>query len=593
MSENLSVEDQENFMYSVAMQRYMGRGWPEASYSRLRHGTIVWLKEYVGDDMAYYEIRHQAHDAISKINGRNDVEDVDYIDMDNHYNAAEFSYLSISRDVATQVAIIYFEHLRDYLKARETGDQKIDEIRQQVATSAHLLLRQIETIIPNFPLSDRTEENRDYVRPDLNLLIDFDRISRESGFVNVFTVSNLDKFEAIAADENSLGVSQNTYSGLRPIDILHYLNSSKDVALYEQEGVSDPKPFTVINVDGTVDIDLEREVQMTTGLDMAIETISDQEQKKLVEQIIFSSQATPFDNVDLTKETLARNDLLPKWMVHFGDTTVYLTDKLFTKVSEKKPRPNTIIYIEDKERGLVARSCYKSRSQTVWRLLPAYRRNHFHKGHGEEQLTLTPEIQRALNYLCKTEQIKEAEVVFYGAAKNGHSLAASFQSEIKREPITLGEGFFDDNYSKRPKKVDPKDPESFKFDDEEDKPDFSGLIDSWTEENDLNGLVTFELFESKNSRLRYLFCRDTRGRAWITGIDLKDAKMTSQGIKEQWVRGGDLCTPVFEYWKQAGGYANSNFQAGEEEQYYDMYKNYLSHIPIIQEYQASVATRAA
>ena len=595
MSESLSYEEQEDFIYKVATQRYLDTDFEgyDGDYR-----TSRWLQKCIDNPRIYYDFvdqfRKEVKRQLSGLNRNPNPGNVSRrVNFNNRALCANEPNLVIARDVVTHLAVEYFKNLYDYLKARETDEQEIDEIRQEVSASAHLLLRQLERAVPNFSLDERIEKVRDYIRPNLKLLIDFDRVSRETGLINTFTVSDLKNFEAIASEEGSLGVTQNTYSGLRPIDILCNLNDLEDVSLHEQGKSSDSKPFMVINADGTVDIDLEREVLLETGLDMAIEEISDKEQEELAKKIAFSAQASSYETVNLTRETLEQNGLLPKWIVRFGDTTIYLTDKLFREESEKKQRPKTIIYIKDEEKGIVARPCYKSYSQVVWRLLPAYSGSWYNKANGEEQLTLTPELQRALSYLCQTEQMKEAEVIFYGATKQGGSLAKSFQAETKCEPVTLGQGFFKEVSLSKPRKVDPKNPESFKFDDEEDKPDFSNLIDSWTEEVDFCGVVTFELFESKNGRLRYLFCRDKRDRAWIPGIDLKDAKMTSQGIKEQWVCGGDLCTPVFEYWEQADGYGNHNYGAGEDRQYTDMYENYLRPIPLIQEYQASVAGRAA
>jgi hypothetical protein len=178
--------------------------------------------------------------------------------------------------------------------------------------------------------------------------------------------------------------------------------------------------------------------------------------------------------------------------------------------------------------------------------------------------------------------MKDAESVFSGMASS-YTRADSFREEINATPIKLGTGFH--HSQSRKKKVDPKSPDSFQFSDENDKPDFSEAVDSWTEEAVIYGITTFDVFRSRNNRLRYIFCRDSKERAWIAGIDIKDEGVTSQGIKKQWVEASDLCTPAFEYWKQTDGYENDDLTANQN-QYVDMYANYIQYIPLVQEYQA-------
>lgn len=76
-----------------------------------------------------------------------------------------------------------------------------------------------------------------------------------------------------------------------------------------------------------------------------------------------------------------------------------------------------------------------------------------------------------------------------------------------------------------------------------------------------------------------MFCKDSRNRAWIGGIE-KIAETISTGLNEQWVAGGDLTTPAFEYPSQASRYGNSRLM---NLGYVDMFNNYMSKIPVIQE----------
>jgi hypothetical protein len=53
------------------------------------------------------------------------------------------------------------------------------------------------------------------------------------------------------------------------------------------------------------------------------------------------------------------------------------------------------------------------------------------------------------------------------------------------------------------------------------------------------------------------------------------------GVRKKWVKGENLTTPAYEYFTQDGGYGNTSKTNGR---YVDMFKNYLSKVPVIQEY---------
>jgi hypothetical protein len=119
----------------------------------------------------------------------------------------------------------------------------------------------------------------------------------------------------------------------------------------------------------------------------------------------------------------------------------------------------------------------------------------------------------------------------------------------------------------------------------EQSPDFSKLIDSWQQDTSLYGPITIEIFLSNDGELKFMFCKDEKGRAWIGGVE-NDSEIQSTGLRKSWIDGDDLMTPAYEYLHpssdQTGGYGNENMKAGQY--YVDMFKNYLSKIPVIQEY---------
>jgi hypothetical protein len=125
-------------------------------------------------------------------------------------------------------------------------------------------------------------------------------------------------------------------------------------------------------------------------------------------------------------------------------------------------------------------------------------------------------------------------------------------------------------------------PEQLVFNNSDDAPNFSETGLAWTENTELYGPVQIETFRSKNNKLQYMFCRDSRNRVWIGGIE-NDSKITPVGLRESWINGGDLTTPAFEYYDYDGGYGSDKVRSRN---YVDMYENYLSKIPVIKEYLA-------
>ncbi|MDP2695726.1 MAG: hypothetical protein Q8O87_00550 [bacterium] len=115
-------------------------------------------------------------------------------------------------------------------------------------------------------------------------------------------------------------------------------------------------------------------------------------------------------------------------------------------------------------------------------------------------------------------------------------------------------------------------------------PDFSNLITSWEQETGLYGKIRIEAFSSNDGKFKFMFCSDSANRVWIGGIEA-EGEVQSSGLNKAWVDGGDLTTPAYEYKlshaDQTGGYGND---AMKKESYVDMYKNYLSKIPVIKQY---------
>ncbi|MGI5897961.1 MAG: hypothetical protein ACOX6Q_02265 [Candidatus Dojkabacteria bacterium] len=122
----------------------------------------------------------------------------------------------------------------------------------------------------------------------------------------------------------------------------------------------------------------------------------------------------------------------------------------------------------------------------------------------------------------------------------------------------------------------------------EESPNFSNSIAKWNYSTPLLGKITAEVFDSNNGKLRYIFCRNEFGASWIANIEVNNSEITSTGLKKEWVYSPDLTTPPIERGQQTDVYFGEKISGTK---YYDMYKNYLSKIPVIQEYEKYLAAK--
>lgn len=299
-------------------------------------------------------------------------------------------------------------------------------------------------------------------------------------------------------------------------------------------------------------------------------------------KITISPDASTWCGKEATKELFKKVGWYPKWKVPVGDSCVYLPE---VKYDFRHGDSRRIVGYVEAGGKVVARSFYQSKSQGVWRILPSYRGDNvkgelewLHKLYGEDYLTLPSEAQKALATKVKEGgkgSEAEVDVAFFGTCKfidpTKSYVIDRFNSPYHLDGNERGE----DNEKIPPDGLDIKK--------EEEKPDFSREIDSWEENTHLYGKIKVSVFHSKNSKIRYTFCEEASGKVWIGGIELVNASLLDNGMRETWVERGDLTTPSYEYYDQAGEYKNNKDQ--KDFTYTDVYKNYLSHIPIIKEYK--------
>ena len=311
-----------------------------------------------------------------------------------------------------------------------------------------------------------------------------------------------------------------------------------------------------------------------------IETIEDKEAEKILGKV--EIHGNDFMGKFLTPEVLKEEGLLPKHKIRIGDSMVWFSSSGYEL---DEGRVAVVGYV-GKQGKVTARSYYRSNSQGVWRYLPDYQMSEdgeiewYGKGHSEESVTLPVVMQKALSEITREGMPvlrlkKNPDFIFAGTAQKVGKGGGEYYREIEATPKKLEGGF----YAERGKTP----PEQIRLA-EEQSPDFQKLLTSWEQKTSVYGQISVEVFPSKDGKLKFMFCKDAAGRAWIGGIE-DDSETQSTGLKKSCVEGGDLATPAYEYktgrTDQTGGYGNDKMKNGS---YVDMYENYLKKIPVIQEY---------
>lgn len=301
----------------------------------------------------------------------------------------------------------------------------------------------------------------------------------------------------------------------------------------------------------------------------------------------------------LTKSILEKYDLLPRHEVVIDDLKINISRPYRIGYD----RIAVVGYMHSGDR-VVAKSFYRSNSQGVWRYLPNYTTddygdiNWYSKGHGEESVTLPIPLQKALAEISAQDLEAEvsldegtAELVFAGTARKSDAdlIKGAYHMEVRSNPARLKGRF----YTEPGERMLP--PETMIFTNKKDEPNFKELKTNWKQKTALYGEITIEVYSSNRGNLNYMFCRDSNKRVWIGGIE-DTSKIGSTGLRKKWIDGGCLTTPAYEYRKQSGGYGNEHYQNIDHPEYVDIYvdmfENYLSKIPVIQNYLKYIDDRA-
>lgn len=361
-----------------------------------------------------------------------------------------------------------------------------------------------------------------------------------------------------------------------------------------------PQPDTPTAETPTQEQKSEETSEKPKDLEKPTAEISLDRARKIMENaIVYGNPKDAFKTTAHLPEEILKKDNtheVPKYKLEFGETTVYLPEVIVTPTDTE--RAFAYGFVEYK--GITyLRVFYRSNSQGEWRLLPAYdNQNHWLvKGHSELSLHLSLKLQKELDRIAKINPVigfhsadvkkfalQTPDVYNKGYAAFGPVAEKELTAHVEKEGLKLDGNFYKTKADPLPK------PETVTFNNPGHSPDFAKPITSWETSNDLYGNVTVEAFPSKDGKIIYSFYKDKRGRVWIGGAEVLDSELTQSGVKKQWVNLGILATPAYEYDQYSGGYGNQN---DKKLGYVDMFTNYLSKIPVIEEYLNRPLAKAA
>ena len=167
----------------------------------------------------------------------------------------------------------------------------------------------------------------------------------------------------------------------------------------------------------------------------------------------------------------------------------------------------------------------------------------------------------------------------YGALEvinDREDLPEEYYSNIDKEGLQLS----DQEYGTKGGILSPEDVHI----NQEYQPNFSHVVAQWSYKNPMYGGVLVRVISSNDESLRYVISRNTEGKVWVSGVENAKSNITDIGIRKEWVRGGIIVMPAYEYSKRESlqnYYDESDEFRHDRSKYYDVYRKYLSKTPLI------------
>ena len=335
-------------------------------------------------------------------------------------------------------------------------------------------------------------------------------------------------------------------------------------------------------------LDLKEKSKDMAGSKIEYETMdyTDAEREQILDNAIIDGDDFVYDSKPyrLTNEVLREVGLGPEHKVVFEGMEVGLSGHFSVH-----GRDAVLGYVKTDD-GYKVRGYYRSGSQSVWRYLPDYASRDeglwYGKGYTEEMLTLPCELQAELSKIAMQERIPVEQktlpiFVLAGTAKSWPSMEAYYLAKINHElrgdiyketdayPLVNFGVLDEDRHS----------PESISVNGAL-APNYKNELTSWKSNTAVYGNITNRVFRSFDGKLKYTISEDDNGRCFVSSIET-NARPTSCGTRREWVSGGDVSTPLYEYAQMSDGYGDPNDSRGG---YVGMWKNYVSKLKIIRDY---------
>lgn len=295
----------------------------------------------------------------------------------------------------------------------------------------------------------------------------------------------------------------------------------------------------------------------------------------------------------LSTHNLAEAKLGPMYEVRVDEVPIYLST-LFQLPSGDVA---TIGYVVTRD-GIRVRGYYQQGAQGLWKYLPDYIRGNsgrverYLEGVAKESVLLPMELQEYLAEIKNEDGVKvlasdgialDAEFYLAGTAHAYDSLQdyqsawnygrirGDYYHEASGEPINSDFGL--DNMGRK------KAPYTLSIDHGR-MPDFSRAVMKFETQTADAGEAQVEVFDGYDGQYRWMFAKDKQGRVWIEQVEIV-SPITSMGTRRDFAMMGDFVTALYEPTASAGIYGDRSDTKGAKQ---CMWKNYLSNVPMVQEY---------
>lgn len=295
----------------------------------------------------------------------------------------------------------------------------------------------------------------------------------------------------------------------------------------------------------------------------------------------------------LSTHNLAEAKLGPMYEIKIDGVPIYLSTLFQLPNGDVATIGYVVMGDEIRVRGY-----YQQGAQGLWRYLPDYIRGNSGRmercleGVTKESVILPMELQEYLAEIKDEDGVKvlssdgialDAEFYLAGTAHAYDSLQdyqsawnygrirGDYYRETSGEPINSDFGV--DNMGRK------KAPYTLSIDHGR-MPDFSQEVMRFEMTTADAGEVQMEVFDGYDGQYRWMFAKDKRGRAWIEHVEIM-SPLTSMGTRRDFAMMGDFVTALYEPTASAGIYGDRGDTKGAKQ---CMWKNYLSNVPMLQEY---------